>query len=228
MATTKKEAEQPEEVLTPSHNLFFPPTTATKILKDMDDLILSFREESEISLTDTERRRLMNSGIRRYGFIDKVSDIAHSSSQYSPMNFNAVDLKNLLRDVEFFRNLLARIRELERLVTNALFTTSDDAFRMSLIFYNYVRYLARTGEPGAVAIFNMLQPFFNRPRRSSSELTEPEIERDVKALLHGKKDGKVVIENKTPHAKGGKHVVFDDAHRDRVEFEEIEKAEAEN
>lgn len=228
MATTKKALEQPKEVHPTGLHPFFPPTTAEKIMDDMDDLIISFREESEISLTDVERRRLMNSGIRRYGFIDKTSDVASAYPQFSPMNFSSTNLKNLMRDIEFFRNLLARIREFERLVSNALFTTSDDAFRMSLIFYNYVRYLARTGEPGAIAVFNMLQPFFSRPRRGSSEPTDMEVERDVKALLHGKKDGKIVIENEIPQTKRGKHLVVDEVHKDKKSVIETESKDVES
>jgi len=35
----------------------------------------------------------------------------------------------------------------------------------------------------------------------------------VRALLHGRKDGKVLIENEHPHMEGGKHVVVDETHK---------------
>jgi hypothetical protein len=74
----------------------------------------------------------------------------------------------------------------------------------------------------------MLQPFFKRPRRPGEEPTEPEVERDVRALLHGKKDGKVVIENETPHVVGGKHVVVDETHKDKANFRESESGTIED
>jgi hypothetical protein len=56
----------------------------------------------------------------------------------------------------------------------------------------------------------MLQPFFQNMRRKNSEPTQHEVERDVKALLHGQKDGKIIIENERPHLTGGKHTVVDE------------------
>jgi len=71
-----------------------------------------------------------------------------------------------------------------------------------------------------------LQLFFKRGRQTSDEPSDTEVERDVKALLEGRKDGKIVIENETPRAKGGKHLVFDDTHKDRIISRESESGEA--
>jgi hypothetical protein len=96
---------------------------------------------------------------------------------------------------------------------------------MALMYYNSVRELARRQVPGAQAVFRQLQPFFRRPRRQKDEPTEPEVERDVKALLLGKKDGKIVIENEKPRMTGGKHVVVDDMHKDKGAWKESESGE---
>ena len=42
--------------------------------------------------------------------------------------------------------------------------------------------------------------------------TEMQIERDIKALLHGKKDGEVIVRNERPHVSGGTHEVIDETH----------------
>jgi len=58
-----------------------------------------------------------------------------------------------------------------------------------------------------------LRSFFHRRRQQGDEPTEHEVERDVRALLHGHKDGKVLIENEHPHMEGGKHTVIDETHK---------------
>ena len=155
----------------------------------------------------------MSSGIKRYGFIDKVSDLAEINPKYSPLHFSSAKMKGKLRDIEFCRSLLAKINMIERLVSNNLFLYSDEVYRMSLSFYNYIRQLARTGDSGAIAIVDMLEPFFRRTRRASEEPTEREVKRDVRALLHGTKDGEVIIRNERPHMTGGKHMVVDETHK---------------
>jgi hypothetical protein len=72
-------------------------------------------------------------------------------------------------------------------------------------------------------VFRMLQPFFKKTRRTSGEPTEKEIERDLHALIHGKKDGKIVVENVKPKLTGGTHKVVDEKFNDTAQF----KADAE-
>jgi hypothetical protein len=188
-----------------------PSSETEAILDDLDAVIGQFRALSDIELTDRERRRLQNSGIRRYGLIDKGSDLAAINPTYFPHGFSATGLKDTMRDIEFFRNLLQKIQDFNRLVSNSLFQYSDDAYRMVLVFYNYVRELARTGDTTAISIYNMLLPFFKHPKHGGSgEPTEPEVERDVRALLHGRKSGRIVIENVKPHLVGGVHKVVDE------------------
>jgi hypothetical protein len=45
------------------------------------------------------------------------------------------------------------------------------------------------------------------------------------ALIHGAKDGKIVIEHETPHALGGKHVVVDETYKNKTNFRETESGE---
>ena len=45
----------------------------------------------------------------------------------------------------------------------------------------------------------------------------------MKALLKGKKDGKVVVENIKPKITGGKHKVIDEHFTDSAEFKETDE-----
>ena len=48
----------------------------------------------DVALSETERRRLLGSGVRRYGFIDKVSDFAIANPDFIPPYMNEADLKD--------------------------------------------------------------------------------------------------------------------------------------
>ena len=192
-----------------------------KMMKD-------FEEMSEGLHRPGDRRRKLGSGIRRYGFIDKTSDLALANPQFAPAFFNAGDLKDIVRDIEMSRNLLNLLQQFARLVNDSLLLFSDEAFSMALLYYNSVKELARRNVPGAEAVFRALEPFFRRPRRPGEEPTEPEVERDIRALLHGKKDGKIVVENEKPHLVGGKHVVVDETHKSKAAFKETEEGEIES
>jgi len=174
-------------------------------------------------LRPADRRRRRGPGIRNYGFIDKTSDLALANPQFSPALFEADVLKSIIRKIEQCRNLLALLQQFQREVSDDLLTLGNDGFSMALMYYTSVRELTRRNTPGAQAVFNMLRPFFRRPNPEKAKPTEPEVERDVRALLHGKKDGKIVIENERPHLEGGKHLVVDEMHRDKAEWKETEE-----
>ena len=180
---------------------------------------------AEHALTDAERRRLQGSGVRRYGFIDKVSDIALANPEFIPPFMSEVELKRLIRIIEILRNISVTVQQLNRITNDELLIYGDAAFQEALKYYNSVRDASRRRVPDAQPLFRILQQFFRRPRLTSDKPTEQEVERDVKALLHGKKDGKIVIENEKPHVTGGKHVVLDETRQNKGEWKETEQGE---
>ena len=199
-------------------------------LEDLNERLESILEDymlfaPESALSEAERRRLLGSGVRRYGFIDKVSDIAQDNLEFVPPYLDLEQLKKYLRDIENLRNVSITLRKLSRLNADLFLIISDEAFRLALMYYNTVRDASRRRVPGAEAVFETLQLFFRRSRRETDEPTEMEVQHDVNALLHGKKDGKIVIENETPHMQGGKHVVIDETHKDKQNFRESESGE---
>ena len=88
-------------------------------------------------------------------------------------------------------------------------------FNFALAYYANVRTIADHAktEP-AISVFNILRRFFKRKRthQTGSEPTEMQLERDLRALLHGRKDGEIIIKNETPHTAGGIHEVIDSVH----------------
>ena len=121
-------------------------------------------------------------------------------------------LKDRLREIEALRNLLIWLRYVTRVVGDMLLVAGDDGFRMANTYYSTVRAAARNNTPGAQQVFQMIELFWKRPRRTSDEPTLNELERDFKRLIHGKADGDIFAKHESPHVSGGVHEVVDNVH----------------
>jgi hypothetical protein len=232
MATSKKNPSATAETSarkTSEEKVLISKTDLEEIQSDVYDLVATFQELSQnVALSDADRRRLLGSGIRRYGFIDKVSDLAIGNPEFVAPYMSEEDLKDLVRQIEILRNISANLQQLLRMVNDELLITGDEAYRIALMYYNSVRDAAKRRVPGAAALLKMLQPFFkSMSRRKKDEPTEQEVERDLKALLHGKKDGEIIVKNEKPTTSSGVHEVIDEVHSGHAAiketFEEKEK-----
>jgi len=199
-----------------------------QLFSDIETILDAMKLDMQTeALTPSERRRLLGSGVRRYGFIDKVSDVAAVNPEFAPAFFSSADLKEKLREIEILRNISVAIQQMLRINDDVMLQVSDEAFQIALGYYNTVREASRRRQPGALAIFRLLQSFFRRGRRPNDEPTEEEVETDVKALLHGKKDGKIVVENERPQTSGGTHIVVDQTHKTKSSIKATEEESAE-
>jgi len=169
----------------------------------------------DTELSEADRRRLFGSGVRRYGFLDKVSDIMETNPKFTPSFLNEANFKKLIRRLEVARNINVVLQQTVRASSDVMLILGDEAFRSALMYYGAVRDASIRRVPGARELFLILQQFFRRPRPTEEEPTEEETLRDAKALLHGKKDGKIVIEHQRPHLEGGQHVVVDQIHEEK-------------
>ena len=227
-STTSKAARETAAANEPTPNyLGIPPVARLEnMLESMQELFSESKSDLPTeALTPAERRRMLGSGVRRYGFIDKVSDVSEANPEFAPKFFSTTALKTSIRKIELLRNISVELQQMQRIVDDALLREGDDAFQMALGYYNTVREASRRRQPGAEAIFRALQLFFRRRRLTDDEPTEAEILRDVKATLHGRKDGKIVIENEKPHLVGGKHVVVDETQKPKGAWKATEEGE---
>jgi hypothetical protein len=67
---------------------------------------------------------------------------------------------------------------------------------------------------GAEAVYSKLKAFFRKSKQQNAEPTEKQVERDVRGLLKGTKEGRIVIENENPERKKGVRKVIDEARPD--------------
>jgi len=211
--TTKPVTRKEEKFLPGTKSLSL--NDLIQIKADVLQMLDALENAMDFNLSTIERIRKRGSGVKRYGFLDKVSDVSSDNMQFAPQMFSDTALKDILRKIEELRNILLAINQFGRTINDLLLIAGDNAYQLALMYYNSVRELARRRVPGAEQTFRILQQFFRHGRRQDEEPTEEEVETDVRALLHGKKDGKIVIEHEKPHLVGGKHVVIDETHKDK-------------
>ena len=160
-------------------------------------------------LSSVERRRVLGSGVRRYGHIEKVYEVSQEFPQFWPAFLEDGKLNERIREIDVLRNLLILFQYYSRVVGDLLLLAGHDAFRMANSYYTTVRDAARRGVPEAVQVFDRLQLFWKRRRRTTEEPTVHELERDVHALLHGTKDGMISVSNESDQVVKGEKVFVD-------------------
>jgi hypothetical protein len=172
------------------------------------DFAVLLPELDNTVLTPGDRRRLNGSGVRRYGFIDKVSDVSIDYPQFWPAAVtgvgtsgagNSIDfqerLKERLREIEALRNLLVWSKFLSRVAQDLLLLAGDDAFRMANVYYMTVRTAARNNLPEAGQVFQLIESFWQRPRKTGEQPTQKKELRNFKGLQRGTRVGRMAIEN---------------------------------
>jgi len=209
-----------------SPNAMFPFQILAIVIEAAQQLLIDLMEHWHgAALTTADRQRLLGSGVRRYGFIDKTSDIATDNPEFVPSYLNIQDLKDLIRRIEMLREVNVLLRQATRVNMDYLLTTGSEAYRLSLMYYNAVKEASRMRVPGAQELFKILQPFFRMPGAKHDEPTEHEVERDARALLKGRKEGRIVIENEADKVIKGNRVVIDETHKSHEKFKETESGE---
>ncbi|MDR1337255.1 MAG: hypothetical protein LBK22_10550 [Tannerella sp.] len=170
-----------------------------------------FAEFSE-TLTPTERTRLVGAGIKNFGFIETAWNSAHVNPQLVPGYLDMVEFGGLIRDFQRKQRIHEQVAQFDRTVADSMLATANRAFKAASEYYNYLKEAARRNVPGAETEYRLLSVYFKSrgKHRQDSEPTAGQIERDVRGLLHGTKEGKVVIANENPQATGGRRSVVDE------------------
>jgi len=158
-----------------------------------------------------DRRRLKGVGVKVQGFIDRALALAAENPELLP---HYLSFETFRADDQYFaacRALFDLAQQTRELLWNITMQAADAAFTDSLMFYDTSREAARRGLDGAETVSGELSPFYkSRGKRTRTQPTEKELLRDANALLHGKRDGKIVIENVNPKATGGRRKVIDE------------------
>jgi hypothetical protein len=202
-------------------------TAITELLNDAAELFAEFG----ITFTPADRERLISVGLKNLGFIQTAYTQAQANPGLVPGYLSMAEFKAAMENLEWKRKLLTQIEQLGKTVSDSMLADSDSGFHDALDFYNYVKNAVRQRVNGAEPVYDRMKPYFKRSRSGSAEPTEKQLERDVRGLLNGTKEGRVTIENENPDTAGGhRHLVDEvhpaDAHREvHTDHRTEEKAE---
>jgi hypothetical protein len=201
------------------------PTMFTELIELIDAAKELFAGNA-VTLSPAERQRLIASNVRNIGFIQAsyLSAEGHPSflPSYLPMNTYIADKD----DFERKRALWTAANDFAQEISDSMLEASDVVYRDSLAYYNTLKEAVKQKIAGAEGEFNLLKTYFARAKSSSSSessntgTTEAQIERDVRSLLHGTKEGRIVIEKDIPVAKKAHLAVHDNVHSPNKVIEE--------
>jgi hypothetical protein len=183
-------------------------TAITELLNDAADLFAEFG----VTFTPADRERLISVGLKNLGFIQTAYTQAQANPALVPGYLSMAEFKAAMENLEWKRTLLTGIEQLGKTVSDSMLADSDSGFHDALDFYNYVKTAARQRVNGAETVYALLRPYFKHSKPSSAEPTEQQIERDVRGLLSGSKEGRITIENENPDTSGGHRRVVDEVH----------------
>jgi hypothetical protein len=177
------------------------------------------------NLRSQDRQRHNGVGLKRQGFVDAAFRLSSKFPQYFPHWLNTAKFK---KDIELFnavKSLIDVCRSLEEKAWNINIEASDMIYTNSLEYYSQVKDAAERRIDAAEAIYEELNGFFKnmRPHGTEDQPTEKEIKRDEDALMHGRKDGELIIRNVRPKTTGGRREVIDETFRDRASFKDTDE-----
>ena len=223
----KKPAPKAKNAITTRRPDSNQPPTVNLVNSITQDVLYLITELSNYAanLRALDRQRHNGVGLRRLGFIEAAFRLSTKFPQYFPHWLNTAKFQADLDLFNAVRSLVEVCRSLEEKAWNINVEASDMVYTDALEYYSQVQDAAERRIDSAESIYNELHGFFrSHGNRNRDEPTEQEVERDVKALLKGKKDGKVVVENIKPKMAGGKHKVIDETFKDTAEFKETAEA----
>ena len=189
-------------------------------------------ELGSFSLSHAERLRLSGSGVRRYGYIDVVSDTAAAYPKFWPACGNDTDteqMKSLIRIIESLKNLRLFFDKGTRRVQDLLLLRGDQSYRLANRYYVAVREAARYQLGESETVWNHLRLYWKRKRKSNAEPTQKNVVRDAIALMRGTKEGTVCVSNTSDRVVQGVKTVVDETtsvkQRGGMKVAEVEKME---
>jgi hypothetical protein len=179
------------------------------------------------TFTPKDRTRLVGGGIKNLGFIETAHESALANPQFIPPYLNMAEYNESILDFTRKRTLFTLLQQFAQQVSDSMLLASDASYHDALEYYNSVKEAARQRVPGAEAEYNLLAKYFkkSKPSKDGKAPTEAQIERDVRSLLHGTKEGRIVVENQNPDLSDGKRKLVDETHSEHAVVKTVTEAE---
>ena len=187
----------------------------------------SFQAIVNEGLTAMNRHQKNAIGDIRLGLVHDVSRYVREEAQFNPSTgFDPEYYSKLTIQLDMLAQTQTALGSALRLVRDISIVTGDTLYGLALLWYRNIQVLSERRVPGAEAIYRQLRTHFRNRRNIShgKQPTEAQVLRDVKAVLHGKKDGEIVVAGRAQHTTQGSHTVVDDVHKPMMQnFKETER-----
>jgi hypothetical protein len=192
--------------------------------------IRGFLEDASVNIRALDRARLNGVGIKKQGFIERAYTAAYENEQFLPQYLTTAKFGG---DFHYFTNLnilYEMVSQLREFIWNLTLQGADVSYTDALEFYAAIREAAKRRIDGAETVYKYLEPFFKGKGGSASGNcpgmeTKKQLKRDFMALLRGKRDGKIVVENIKPQAAAGVRKVVDEKFTGSARVSKTEEGE---
>jgi hypothetical protein len=208
----------------PPNNPDMPQATIDHLNTVLNELKTTLDDFSQ-HLRSLDRRRLNGVGIHKLGFIERAYELALENAEFLP---HYLTIERFGTDIQYFvdfRSLVDLTSQIREKLWNITIQSADIAYTDALEFYASVREAAKRRVDAAETLFAALSVFFKHHRNETEEPTEIKAKHDFNSLLHGKHDGKLVVENISPKLTRGKRKIIDETFKDTAEFKDTIEGE---
>jgi hypothetical protein len=172
-----------------------------------------------------DRRRLNSIKEGNLGFVERSYALALENPEFLPRYMST---EKLTEDHQLYlsiNSLAVLSRQIGDYLRNIEILAADMDYTNNLEFYKIVQEAAKRRVDGAETIFRNLKQRFKHKKHKRDTPTLKEQERDVKAIIHGTKDGKFIVENKSPHLTKGQHRVIDETYNGKIHYKDTKEEE---
>jgi hypothetical protein len=210
----------------PPNNPDVPQETIDRLNTTLNELKTILDDYAQ-HLRALDRQRLNGVGVKKLGFIERAYEIALENAEFLP---HYLTIERFGEDIQYFmdfRSLVDLTDQIREKLWNITIQSSDIAYTDALEFYASVREAAKRRVDAAETIFHELSIFFHRNRSTTADTqpTERKAKREFNSLLHGRHDGRLVIENIKPKLTTGKRKIIDESFKDVAQYKETDEAD---
>jgi hypothetical protein len=204
-------------------NILLDPDALSDIFHAAEIVLKSLEAVTAQALTGMNRHQKNSIAMTRISMVEETMAVASEEPNFTMDGFDINTYKKLWNQLQTLRTVQTDLVNSERVTRDMIIVTADALWTLTLIYYNFIKNLSKNRVPLAEALFRRLRPFFeNRSGSHSAEPTEKQILHDIKAVMHGKKDGEIVVKGHAAHTTPAERTVIDDTHKPHGAWKETE------
>jgi len=190
----------------------FTPAEFGEMLRQLDAMRAIFAPQ-EVNLSPAQRKQLIGTAARNYGFAQLAFSSAQEHPEYLPPYIPLDRYTEDMQDFNLKSKLLEELNAFVLEVQDSRLYSSDRVYHDSLGYYNSVKEGAKQHITLAESIYSKLKNYFKHIFSPAPEPTEAKLESDFRAVIHGRKEGEVAVSSHIPVEEHAKITVADTAHK---------------